>query len=226
LKSILAYVIAGIWLLTIGAGNGRAQIIAQHSGASNPTTESWQFFNSGSPGTIGPVTNDQNGGVDAWSVALPSTATALTEASYIGATPKANLNAALTNGWELTARLRFPVVPQNCWFFINLNLAPLGGPTPRGYALIFYPGQSGLTYQLSSSIIDGPIQGPPAVLLPNPTDYHLFQIQYDPVSKSADLFVDGAMTVSNFVGVAYAQHSVFDWTMRSFPDFPPLPVAG
>jgi len=215
----------GRWLLTIGAGNGKAQIIAQHSGASDPTTESWGYFHSGTA-IIGPVTNDQNSGVDAWSVAFPSTVTSDTQAVYVGGNP-ATVNAALTNGWELTAKLRFPVVPQNSFFYINLNLYPtIPSLTPTGYALIFNSGQFGLTYQLSSSIIGGPFQGPAPALLPNPTDYHLFQIQYDPVSKSADLFVDGTMKISNFVGTVGTNPSLIaEWNMAHFSP-PTTPVAG
>ena len=217
LNSVLACVIAGVWALTIGAGIGQTQIIAQHSGASDPTTESWTYLKSG-PTTpiIGPVTNDQNSGVDAWSVALSSTSTNVTEAVYLGGSPT-NVNAALTNGWELTANLRFPVLPQNSFFFINLNLSPLiGSLTPTGYALIFSPGQGGLTYELSSSIIGGMIHGtaPPA-LLSDPTDYHLFQIQYDPVSKSADLFIDGSQKISNFVGTVGDNSPIVEWTMST-----------
>src|SRR5262245_25732055 len=221
MRRILSWVIASAWVLTIGATVGNAQIIAQHSGASDPTTEGWRYLSQNSP-IVGPVTNDQNSGADAWSLSFPSNIFNTTQGVYVVENiPLAN--AALANGWELTANLRFAVLPHNSQFFINVSFPDfrLGGTYgPSGYGLLFLPNLSrgGVDLFLTSSLTGGaPLfyAGLP-VQLPNPTAYHLFQIQYDPIAKSADLFVDGSLKFSNFVGEA-GNFNHTEWVLGSRP---------
>jgi PEP-CTERM motif len=190
-------VCAVTFIATIASG----QIIAQHSGSNDPTTEHWAPAPTGSfaPITAGPVTNDLNNGIDAWSLALPGTPTNSISAEYFAGSSQANTNAALINGWELTANLRFPGPLQSKGlFFVDILFA---GIDPSCYELIFAPGQDGLDYRLMDSIDSQIVQSPgPLILLPDPTDYHLFQLRYDSASKSANLFVDGVQEVSNFRG--------------------------
>jgi PEP-CTERM motif len=208
--------ILSICALAFVATGAEAQTFPQHSGSNDPTTEGWRYVSETSPNlpTTGPVTNDQGSGLDAWSLSFPTSNSGITEGVYLAETGGAQ-DAALTSGWDLTANLRFPIVPQNGFFFINLNLQGFHKAS-TGYALLFSPANNnGLTYQLEGSIIGGvPTFGGPPILLSDPTAYHLFEIQYHPGSGTADLFVDGAKTFSNVTG-SYGDSVPFEWTIIS-----------
>jgi len=212
-------VTVSVWVLTCGPGIAKAQIVLQHTGSNDPKTEGWNLASN--PGAnAGPVTNDQNTGLDAWSLGFASNSNSSTAQFYYNAV--AIPNAALTNGWEFTTNVRFAATPSNSLVLFDINLPPhaAGETDASGYSLLFRPDLQGhVTYQLSSSLVGGtPVGGPvyagPPIQLPNPTDYHLFQIQFDAGTGSADLLVDGAMKASNFVGIP-GSLTVVNWGIQA-----------
>jgi hypothetical protein len=195
-------------LTTIASG----ATLFQHIGSNNPTTEGWTDDNLGSPTTgvfAGPVINDQNTGMDAWTLGYPNEEPLR---SYEVYPTSAQVTQAATFGWELTADLRIATVPVNSFFSVDANLSilpniPITAPQPMGYSLVFTGDSEG---NVVVSLIGGFTGVGVSFDLQNPTDYHLYQLEYDPVSKTADWFVDGVEEAANMAGSAMGSPRI-DW---------------
>jgi hypothetical protein len=165
------------------------QIVFQHSGANDPTTEGWAAGTppSAVPGVGGPVINDQNTGIDAWSVSFPSGGF-LGYYKYSPSTQE--LNDAFTYGWTFTVNMRFAVLPNQEFFYFNVDLPKTSrGGSTADYGFIFFSDNGNLDLLQENTTNTIQIQ--------NPTAYHLYQLKFDPISKSADLLIDGNLTETN-----------------------------
>lgn len=185
------------WASTIGATT-----VFLHQGALNPIAdEGWSNITSANASTTaGPVFNDLGSGYDAWSVDDNSTALDTVRMYYEDLTA-AQVAEGTTAGWRLTARLRI------------VNLSD-GFATVAGFGLssavsVFYRDAVHDWYLGFGSQADGD----PILRLPNNngagalialegagSGYHLYELVYDPLALSADLFVDGLEVASNLVG--------------------------
>jgi hypothetical protein len=194
------------WLIvTVGyffacSASSADQLVIQHSGANDPTTEGWTDSNATMTSSIvaAPVTNDANTGMNAWSLSYPGLAFPRYYSAFLNSQ---EVTSAATFGWELTADLRIPTISPGVNFTVDVNLPNVSPPflpaATSGYTLNFNsdsPG--GITVSFhgyaggNSTSFD----------LQNPTDYHFYQIIYNPVAKNADLVVDGIEQVENLTG--------------------------
>jgi PEP-CTERM motif len=208
--------VLSVCALSLSAAVGEAQIIDQHLGAVDPTTESWHANLITTP--TGPVTNDLGTGMDAWSIGINGPESGV---FYFG-TNNTGISAALTNGWNFTMNLRFPVIPSGGFFLFGVNIPqffrPDGTFGTSGYAVTFQSDSHGnLAYDFTSSFVGGapsPIFSGPLIQLPNPAVYHSFQIDYHSGTQSADLLVDGVTMVSNFAGAAGSSNTI-EWGIEA-----------
>jgi hypothetical protein len=188
------HVVLALALALAAAHPGRAAEIASHQGATDPLTEGFTFIQMDGVGIPGQVFNDM--GFDAWTLVGSSF---FTQTWYqTGALTPAQKAALQAEGWTASLRARVTegapalnVAFANLdtgtrRFDINLGLNPLGDTFVRLNTAV--PG------------LGVPIPGPTFTLTGSGSTYHLFQLVYDPVSQSADLFVDGVERISDYLG--------------------------
>ncbi|MCG8587264.1 MAG: PEP-CTERM sorting domain-containing protein [Pirellulales bacterium] len=172
-----------------------AQIIALHSGDTNPTTEGWTRKPGGVPIVEGPVANDAGfGGLSAWNINDNSTAGGST-LIYTTTTTASQMDNAAEFGWILSMRVRVVDTPD------AVDYSVYGGYSTTAAAL-----DRRFLIQLGSDSAGDPIvrlEGLSATTLTGlGNGYHLYELIYDPDAGSADLFVDGVETISNYTGAA------------------------
>lgn len=185
----LAWVAA--WAVTAQAG-----MIFSHNGAVDPTTEGWEHYvGSGGGTSSGPVYNDLGLGIDAWFV-KDTSADLYTTEGYLQQPTAGQLSAVLSNGWTLSATLR--VLEHSTGYYT------------AGLYTTFRDGANDWVMWFDMQADGDPIvwfdvgpNGDPAYVLEGAgSTYHTYSLVYDPVSGSADLFVDGVERVSNHIGAA------------------------
>jgi hypothetical protein len=100
-----------------------------------------------------------------------------------------HISDAVTRGWTFSALLRVADVPDDVDFAV--------------YSAVDY-GNTEFILQFGAQADGDPIlrlHGLPALALEGAGGgYHLYQMHYDPLSASADIFVDGVERVSNYAG--------------------------
>jgi Vibrio cholerae sialidase, lectin insertion len=207
------YVVVSVWLLTVGAVVCDADTRLQLSGAADPTSQGWTTL--GPAATTGPITNDLNTGMDAWSLGYNGSGTGL----FYHAPNTAWYNSTWSNGWEFTMNVRFPIIPSGGFFQFDVNVpkpfTPGGTTGNSGYDVIFQAASQGNVFvNVGGDVLANSVFPQPSFVLQNPTAYHFFQLQYDPATQSANLFVDGVAKVSNFVGLA-ANDNRIQWGLES-----------
>ncbi len=180
--------------MTVAEAN--AVVFAEHIGNNDPTTESF-FLNENTAiignATVGPVTNDQ--GLDAWSVidsdtSAPGGGIAL----YQQELSVQDENQLTAEGWRFSVNLRV------------LNSSP--SPSSSIFAAYFEDTrQFGLRFGVNEGVLTvqtffdaDSFENQNILALGNLGEYNLFEIIFDPVAASADLFVNGVEEVSNFTG--------------------------
>lgn len=186
--------ILGIWVLAMlcHPSNLSADIIFQHEGNANPTTEGWTHIDSGIGATAGSVTNDQGSGIDAWFTDDDG----LTGQSFefYNQTPTSSqIVAAGSLGWTLRARVRVVDIPDAVDFSVFAGYRD--GSTE--WEMIFGSKSNGDPVVRLST---GPNIGPEYILEGSQGGYHSYDLVYDPITSSADLFVDGIERISNYFG--------------------------
>lgn len=208
-----AAAIAGV----LCAGAASAATVFVHAGAADPTTEGWTAY-VGTSTTAGPVFNDLLSGYDAWSVDDNSTAVGSpgTLRYYTQTLSAAEVTAGGSAGWRLSLRLRVVDVPDEFVTVSGFGLASTIGATYRDATRDWY------------IAFGSEADGDPIVRLPGGgtftlqgggAGYHLYELVYDPVAGSADLFIDGTEQVSNVVGaVTSFAHNRVQWGAMTSPD--------
>ena len=172
-----------------------AEVLLQHLGANDPVSElpkPWVFVvgpNSGSL-DVGPVINDV-GGFDAWKTNDDQTTTS--GGGYRASlTPDEALRASTSN-WLLRARLRV----------VDFDDSPAG-------AVKLDYSDSQITWRLAFgstgsgdpivSLGDG-ITNPSHTITGAGSTYNLYELAYDPLSQTADLFVNGTLVITGYTGL-------------------------
>jgi hypothetical protein len=157
----------------------------RHVGATDPLTEG---FGGGQIGT--PVSNDGGTGLDAWRIASANGGGDY----YASALTAGEMQAALTRGWKLTARMRLE--------------------SGAGYAVVDFQG-AGPRFQIAlikdangDTVVRLPTSGDPFVgldytLVGSQSTYHLYELVYDPSRQRADLYVDGIRRISDYAGFSW-----------------------
>ena len=155
-----------------------------HQGATDPVIEG--FANNGvSSGT--PAIGDGGPGIDAWRVLSTTFETGF----YASAMTTSETQQAVTNGWRLTARMRVESGLAN----VNADLGGFG----RRFDIHLRRDANGDTVvRLTTSVT--PFSGMDFTLAGSGSSYHTYELVFDPVSQSADLFIDGVERLSDYIG--------------------------
>jgi hypothetical protein len=200
--------IAGLIFVSAGANpspNAEAAIIVQHSGSADPTTEGWTAVIPSSGITVGAVVNDLGSGFDAWMVDDNSNAA---NGGYNVTPTGAQVAQASTQGWVLRTRLR--VVDATALM--------------QDVCAIYRDGATSWDMRFGRESDGDPIVqlvttsgGPTFTLQGAGNTYNLWELRYDPVAGSADLFVNGVERLSDYTGFSIAQTFVI-WGAASTAD--------
>lgn len=182
-------------LLTIGlltAFCANATIIAEHSGATNPATEGFVVPPGYNSGHGAPVYNDLGLGINAWNINGVWCCSG--EVFEFTAADQAELS---TTDWVLTVKMR------------DLSTASSGSYGPNSYGGGVTVGFEGVRFSVDihsdghgdQVLAPDPFAaGPTYTIAGLGTNYALFQVAYDPATKTADYYVNGAEVLSGIKG--------------------------
>ncbi len=204
-------------LLVSTAAISHAEIIIQHSGTTDPTTEGWTAVTQ-APGNTdaseGPVTNDLGSGIDAWSTSINVPGTGNSSAFYESLSPFADLalqKKAVLNGWDFQMNVRVVTIPKDPDFAIQgivripVALNILGSPTGSQYFQI----------QLGSQADGDPIAKVGGFATNTTIDlngigsgYHLYELRWSPLTTSAEFYVDGTKYLGGLTGDPFGNNLV------------------
>jgi hypothetical protein len=176
----------------------KADIIYRHSGSNNPTTEGWIADKVLAPGNVGPISNDEGTGNDAWSVISDG----VHLSDYTALVPANEWGADMGLGWTFSANLRIvsnvdfnrAVFTLISWVYRDPN--GIGGSPVDQVELDFAPQPNG-----DPSVKIYGIQGPIPLnytLVGGGSGYHLYQLQLDPTTNTLSFLVDG---IDRFTGL-------------------------
>ena len=161
-------------------------VVVSHSGLTDPTTEGWVTDGPGTGVTSGPIAADL--GYDAWYVDDDSTASGGWRSYVHNLTPD-QMCWARTAGFKLRSRVR---------------VANTNDITDGSVTMSFFDSLNLFELRLGSTGSNDPIaavSGSGVVLTGLGGGYHLYEMVYDPVTRTVDLFVDGVERLSNRPGV-------------------------
>lgn len=181
---------AGLAMLSMGAAADAA--IVQHSGANDPATEGWTYGSLVPSGTVttGAITNDAGSGYDTWYVNDDS---AGGYGLYYQGFTSGDQTTLLGSDWTATLRLR---MPNNSTSFGGAVLMDVNlGPSNRRFLAYFGTDASGnpVVYDNSANSLALTTLG---------TGYHLYELKYDKVTSTVDLFIDNVGYATNWAGIA------------------------
>ena len=188
---------------TPAATTGR---IIRHEGTNDPVNvEGWTLFSGGGGGVVvGPVASDPPDGLDAWKV--DDNSTALNTRIAYRFTPSSVIQAnAAAEGWTLRMRLRVADLNDAIDFSVHGSCAFAYPGFVKNFGMAFGRDIGG---NLRVGLWDGAVSGSTVIFTRTATvegsGYHLCELVYDPVAKSAALFVDGSEVLSDYPGIAYS----------------------
>ena len=183
-----------------------AGIFITHTGANDPLTEGWNATQTplGVGASVGAVVNDLGLGIDAWSTDDNSTGSAFP--SYIYNPTAGEIADATTNGWKASINLRVVDVNDAQDSSVLFEY----GDTTRRFLVEFGSDQSG---NATVQLFTGQDANDPTIFLGpifnvGSGGYHLYELIYDPVAGSADLFVDGVEQLSDYTGHGQATNRI------------------
>jgi hypothetical protein len=182
--------------------------VFQHTDDNNPVvTEGWTSNGAGTGVTTGQIANDGGSGLDAWFV--DDNSTVLGSSRFYSLTPTASQVAqGNTFGWKLMARLR--VVDTSDVVDQSVTVQYLDGT--RRYLMNFGSDSDGdPTVLLGTGIGSVSNTGPSFTLQGVASTYHLFELIFDPIAGSADLFIDGTERLSNYMGDGFGSPMSVLW---------------
>ena len=163
----------------------------------NPIAEGWSA-NVVSPNSAVPVNGDQ--GLNAWQVNDVTTLVNVS-ASYALVVTSEQATSFLTSGWKLSVRVRVVEAPDTLdsavasWMQLGSRqwLMDFGSEDNGDQTVL-----AGSTSSTYSSVGAGNV-------------YHLYEMIYDPVDQSADIFVDGVERISGYTGVESQPGNIIGW---------------
>jgi hypothetical protein len=173
-------------------------IVASHAGDTDPTTEGWTTFGPGSAVVVGAV-ND--GGTLAWMVNDTSTATN-THLFYRQPLTSSQASDADTNGWILSTTLRVlsSTRPQDSfspsiYYYDGTTNWTVGFNVVSGDTVVqLVDGYNNFGNSVETTL-------GPTYTIPGNSSYNRFELRFDPVSSTADLFVNGVERLSDYGGI-------------------------
>jgi len=166
------------------AATARAEIIAQHLDDSSPSTEGWTLESGASPG--GSAVNDS--GTLAW--AIDDNSTEDPPIWWKKGLTSQEVTDAAASGWKLTGKVRV-----------------VDASDPETVFCAYYTGAGYYGMNFNQEVQGAGWDGDVTVTLSGgggsytTTDgahkYHTYELVFDPVAGTADLFVDGIERISN-----------------------------
>ncbi len=179
----IVFTLAATLLIGVSA---RADVLLEHTGANDPTTEN--FLNSG-VGTFGPVYNDLGLGINAWNEQGSWCC------SYYTHSFTSNEIAALTGAtnWEYTVKFR--------------NLSTDTAPTQSGIYAAIDVNDLRIDLNIHSDgngnqiLSLNPFTGSPSYTIPGlGMNYVTLQMLYNNTAKTADIYVNGTPVITGYAG--------------------------
>jgi hypothetical protein len=197
-RPVIGWIVLGILFLTGSEGTVRADLIAEHQGATDPTTEGFSLwpFNGGI--STSALSNDM--GLPAWSIT--STPPGSQQAAYNF--PALSASALLSQGFTMSLEARAVSgavysTPTNQ----PIAAAIVGLATVR-FDLELGLDANGNTIAILANTVglngDGSFNLPGASVTVPGNGYHLYQLAYNPASHTADLFIDGVDRIQGYQG--------------------------
>jgi hypothetical protein len=187
-----------------------ANFVISHVGATDPLTEGFSTLQAGQPSSAGPIANDMGRAV--WSIA------GTTQSSQFGYQSGAlsidERNDIVNQGFVLTFEAR--VVQGLAQNYDNVNHVTIGGASvdvqgipgkqARFDVFLGLDSNGDTVAVLPTSVATIPFVG--AVTSPGPSytltgsgsSYHTYQLVYDSITKTADLFIDGILRLEDYAG--------------------------
>lgn len=176
--------------------------VFQHTDDNDPVaTEGWTENGAGTGVSTGQITNDAGSGLDAWFVNDGSVA--LGSSRFYSLTPTASQVAqGSAFGWKLSARLRVvDVSTDEILDRVDQSITVQYLDGTRRYLMNFGPDSDGdPTVLLGTGIGSYSNTGPTFTLQGVGSTYHLYELIFDPIAGSADLFIDGIERLSDYTG--------------------------
>ena len=155
--------------------------------------EGWVLGGGGIGISEGAVQIDPVEGLAAWNINDTSTASSST-GNYSMTPTTAQMKRAAEEGWVLSARLRLVDSPDDLDASVFAEYASNIDGLNRKFGMIFGSNADGdplvSFFQDQSICLEGLGSG-----------YHLYELKYDPVAGTADLFVDGVEYLSDYAGI-------------------------
>jgi hypothetical protein len=154
----------------------------------------------------GPVLNDS--GFDAWAVDDDSTANG-SYLYYVQTPTDAEIADAVALGWTLRTRLRVVDVPDTAVTILDASVSLEYSDGSTRYTVVFGSDADG---DPMVTLITGQSTSTSFTLEGTGGGYHLYELVFDPVAGSADLFVDGVERISDYAGHTFqlgAKHVSF-----------------
>jgi hypothetical protein len=185
------------WALSLASASSQAATLIEHTGADDPVTEGWTVSGAGVGVVVGPVIDDGGSGIDAWGINDTTTAAGSTRLySFV---PTVDDLASAANGWTLRVRLRVVETPEDP---DRATAVDFISDTTR-YRMDFGSDPSGdPIVLLQTGLAGGNDTGPSVTLTGGGDGYHTYELRFDPVGASADLWIDGVELFSNYTGFA------------------------
>ena len=197
LSSTIVVTVAQIPVLTSASAFGQCDTVALHQGLAPPEGQGW-FINPGSrPFDVrtGPVVD---AGTEAWVVDDLSTESGST--LFYSVTPSQHqIDAGNDGGWTLAVDLRVPSDARR-----DVEGSPFAGYRDGEtlWQMSFGLDANGDT--IVRLITDLAGTGP-VVTLPGNDEFRSFELRFDPVAQTADLFIDGVERFADYPGVPFDQ---------------------
>jgi hypothetical protein len=198
--------IAFILLLVSTYTTHAAVVVYEHLGATNPITEGWQRNQFGPSFSEGSVFESGTHGFDAWKIDDDHAGFGgdATQLQYRVNIADEYVTSALSDGWELTARIRIADDPNMGFNAAQSSIAFVLSINARIYFLDF------ATYTGTSvTILSNGTQGPQFNVGGN--GYHEYKLSYDPALDSVAFRVDGLLLTSNLPGLAISNGNYIEW---------------
>ena len=188
MRLIVASILTTGFLLNSAA----AAVNLSHVGATDPLTEGFIADGAGFSVTTGPIINDLGSGKDAWIVDDNSTVggSVLIYRGEIYDAP--TMASILSSGWRLSTEVR--IVSGTAGAFYGTGISFRTGS--RAFIMGFDVDSDGDPF---IDLLDGNTYTLEGV---GNTGYHTYEFVYDPISATADFYVDGVERISNYAGVA------------------------
>ena len=171
-----------ILALSLGSTAWAGELVAQHEGAADPLAEGWSPFRQDNNFSVGPIIDDvtESGTYDAWQIA--------DEGGNDGAGYSTDVSTraidAFSKGFTLSVLLRIIGEP--------------GGGGPVTVSVNFDENRFNLAFAQTDGTPTVTVQSGESYTLEDTTeDYHLYEMVYDPLGATADLFVDGVERISD-----------------------------